>query len=92
MTITVLLGFRDLPGFSDSSLMMILIEKKYRNTFRYGLLNYYFSNQFNSIQTGIRLNTVNSEIFARILFLRIALKDIFPTLEIRDLGMIYVYQ
>ena len=35
---------------------------------------------------------VNSEIFARILFSRIALKDIFATLKIRDLGMIYVYQ
>ena len=29
-------------------------------------------------------NTVNSEIFARILFSRIALKDIFVTLKIRD--------
>ena len=35
-------------------------------------------------------NTVNSEIFARILFSRIALKGIFATLEIRDLGMIYI--
>ena len=36
--------------------------------------------------------TVNAEIFARILFSRIVLKDIFATLEIRDFGMIYVYQ
>ena len=36
--------------------------------------------------------TVNSEIFVRILFSRIAFKDIFATLEICDLGMIYVYQ
>ena len=36
--------------------------------------------------------TVNSEIFARILFSRIALKGIFATLKIRDLGMIYLYQ
>ena len=31
------------------------------------------------------------EIFVRILFSPIALKDIFVTLEIRDLGMIYLY-
>ena len=36
--------------------------------------------------------TVILEIFARIVFSRIALKDIFATLEIRDLGIIYVYQ
>ena len=36
--------------------------------------------------------TVISEIFARILFTLIALKNIFATLEIRELGMIYVYQ
>ena len=36
--------------------------------------------------------TVNLEIFVRILFSGIALKDIFATLEIRNLGMIYVYQ
>ena len=30
------------------------------------------------------LNTVNSEIFARILFSRIAFKDIFVTLKTRD--------
>ena len=34
--------------------------------------------------------TVNPEIFARILFSRIALKDIFVTLKIRDYGMIYI--
>ena len=32
--------------------------------------------------------TVNSEIFARILFSRIGLKDIFVTLKVRDLGII----
>ena len=38
-------------------------------------------------------NTVNSEIFARILFSRIlALKVIFTTLKNRDYGMIYLYQ
>ena len=37
-------------------------------------------------------NTVNSEIFARILFSRIALKGIFATLKIRDLGILYLYQ
>ena len=37
-------------------------------------------------------NTVNSEIVARILFSRIALKDVFVTLEIWDFGMVYVYQ
>ena len=36
--------------------------------------------------------TVNSKIFARILFSRIAFKDIFSTLKIRGLGMIYLYQ
>ena len=35
-------------------------------------------------------STVNSDIFARILFSQIAFKDIFEALEIRDLGMIYV--
>ena len=34
--------------------------------------------------------TVNSESFARILFSRIALKGMFTTLKIRDLGMIYI--
>ena len=37
-------------------------------------------------------NTVNMEIFARILFLRIALKEIFAMLKIRDFGMIYLHQ
>ena len=36
--------------------------------------------------------TVNSEIFARILFSRIALKPIFVTLKIRDKGVIDLYQ
>ena len=38
------------------------------------------------------LATVNLEIFARILFLRIALKDIFEKLKIRDFDMIYLHQ
>ena len=38
------------------------------------------------------LVTVNSEIFLRILFSRVALKDIFATVKIRDLGMIHLYQ
>ena len=37
-------------------------------------------------------HTVNSEILVKILFSRIALKDIFAMLEIRHLCMIYVYQ
>ena len=36
--------------------------------------------------------TVNPEIFERILFSRIALKDIFATPKIRDEGMFYLYQ
>ena len=36
--------------------------------------------------------TVNSEIFARILFLQIALKYIFVTFKICDKGVIYLYQ
>ena len=36
--------------------------------------------------------TVNSEIFMRILLSRIALKGIFATLKIPDLGMINLYQ
>ena len=36
--------------------------------------------------------TVNQEIFAKILFSRIALKDIFSALKICDSGMIYLYQ
>ena len=38
------------------------------------------------------LTTVNSEIFAIILFSRKALKDIFATLKISNKGMIYLYQ
>ena len=38
------------------------------------------------------LNTVNSEIFARISISRMALKDIFATLKIHDKGKIYTYQ
>ena len=36
--------------------------------------------------------TVNLDIFARILFSQIALKDIFVALNIHELGMIYLYQ
>ena len=36
--------------------------------------------------------TVNRENFARILFSRYALKDMFATLKIRDYVMIYLYQ
>ena len=35
--------------------------------------------------------TVNSEIFARILFSRIAIKYIFATFKIRDQGMIDIF-
>ena len=35
--------------------------------------------------------TVNSESFARILFSRIALKDIFATLKNRDNDMIFIH-
>ena len=37
-------------------------------------------------------HTVNLEIFARILFSRIALKHMFSTLKICDKGVIYLYQ
>ena len=39
-----------------------------------------------------KLSTVNPEIFAKILFSWIALKDTLATLKIRDKGMIYLYQ
>ena len=38
------------------------------------------------------LNTVNLEIFARILFLRIALKVIFAMVKICEFDMIYLHQ
>ena len=38
-----------------------------------------------------KLTTVNPEIFARILFSRIALKDIFVTVKIHNKTMIYLY-
>ena len=47
-----------------------------------------FSNHF----TQLPIDTVNLEIPARILFSRIVLKDMFATLEIRELGMIYENQ
>ena len=37
-------------------------------------------------------NTVDSEIFVRILFWRIALKDILLMWKIRNYGKIYLYQ
>ena len=36
--------------------------------------------------------TVNVEIFARIVFLRITLKDTFVTLKVCDFGMIYPHR
>ena len=36
--------------------------------------------------------TVNSEIFARILFSPKGLKDIFATVKICDFGMVYIHQ
>ena len=36
--------------------------------------------------------TVNSEFFARILFSRIGLNDLFAALNIREYGMIYLHQ
>ena len=36
-------------------------------------------------------NTVNSLIFAKILFSQIALKDVFARLEFRDFGMINLH-
>ena len=44
------------------------------------------------VKAANRRTTVNSEIFARILFSRIALKDIFATYKIRDHDMIYLHQ
>ena len=41
---------------------------------------------------GLAKDTVNSEIFTRILVSRKAFKDTFDTLEIRDFGMIYLNQ
>ena len=37
-------------------------------------------------------DTVNSEIFVRILFSRNALKEVFDTLNIRDKDMLYPHQ
>ena len=41
-----------------------------------------------AMNTLMRMYTVNSEIYARILFSRIALKDKFATFKIRNLGMV----
>ena len=38
------------------------------------------------------IGTVNSEIIVRILFSRIALKDIFAMFKIHELDMIYLHQ
>ena len=40
----------------------------------------------------IPFDTINSEIFARILFSRIMLKDMFAMLKIRDWSIIYLHQ
>ena len=47
---------------------------------------------FHCLPKYLFIGTVNTKHFVRILFLRIALKDIFPTLKIWDLGMICLYQ
>ena len=44
-----------------------------------------------SVSKNLYIVTVNSEIFARNLFSRIVLKDIFATFKIRDLDMIYLH-
>ena len=45
-----------------------------------------------TIKKCFNLFTVNSEIFARILFSRITSKDIFAKYKIRVFDMIYLYQ
>ena len=52
----------------------------------------FFEQQMTPSPTLIAEDTVDSEIFARILFSRKALKDIFVTLKIRNYSMIYIYQ
>ena len=47
----------------------------------------YFSSAMVSI---CRYTTINSEMFASILFSRISLKDIFATAKIREKGIIYL--
>ena len=54
--------------------------------------NFLLNSIYYSDRESNKQNTVNSEIFARILFSRIVLKDIFAKLKIRDQGMIYIYQ
>ena len=52
----------------------------------------FFEQQMTPSPTQIAVDIVDSEIFTRILFSRIALKDIFVTLKIRYYCMIYIYQ
>ena len=66
---------------------MFLLKKVFRNAIRV-----YNLGPEQSPQVPLPGCTVNSEIFARILFSRIALKVIFAMLKIRDYGMIYLYQ
>ena len=66
-------------------MMLKVIHYRYLTVWQMVVISCYFGFVFEG-------DTVNSKIFARILFSRIALKDILVTLEIRDLGMIYVYQ
>ena len=40
----------------------------------------------------MKLHTVNSEIFTRILFSRNGFTDIFPMFKIHDLDIIYLHQ
>ena len=54
----------------------------------YSIIIMYQSKVPNSL-TKHTLTTANSKIFARILFSRISLKDIFATFKIRDMDMIH---
>ena len=51
-----------------------------------------FTAPVNHKAIGFLRNTVDSEIFSRILLSLIVLKDIFATLKILNKGMIYLYQ
>ena len=65
----------------------LLIERKESNQTNKTILSEICSTRVESM-----LLTVNSEIFARISFSRIALKEIFATLKFCYWGMIYLYQ
>ena len=52
-------------------------------------MNYNISFCIHKLQSCV---TLNSEIFVRILFLGIALKDIYATFKICDLDMVYLHQ